>query len=37
MAEAGALDLVAAGAVLQQPPEEVAERALADAADALRA
>ena len=31
VAEAGALDLVAAGAVLQQLAEEVAERLLADA------
>ena len=35
--EAGALDLVAPGPVLQQPAEEVAERPLADAPDALRA
>ncbi len=34
--EAGALDLVTTGAVLEQTLEEVAERALADAPDALR-
>ena len=36
MPEAGALDLVPARPVLQEPAEEVAERALADAPDALR-
>ena len=36
MPEARALDFVPAGAVLQEPAEQVAERALADAADALR-
>jgi hypothetical protein len=36
VAEAGALDLVAARAVLQQALEEIAERALTDAADPLR-
>src|SRR5439155_4338307 len=34
--EARALDFVPAGAVLEEPAEQVAERALADAADALR-
>ncbi len=33
--EAGALDLVPAGAVLQEALEEITQRALADAADAL--
>ncbi len=37
VARARALDLVAAGAILQQPLEQVAERALTDAADALAA
>ena len=34
--EAGALDLVASGAVLEEALEQVTERALPDAADALR-